>query len=232
MRALSFGFRDYAVHLFPGCLTISAVLFLFLDFDWVTPNFAPLLALLFLIGGYVAGFFLDTITTVLVSTNLIWKISGGDPLLAYFKGSRLKGQPRNIKDCAAQILARDYGENFVKNQSFGDLLYLMMRDVEAANERSAAFVSRINALENMAKNMGISCVWVAIILLVNVLYNFDQITPSLISSFAFFIMGVLLLRRRIRYRTWLAKSVIRTFVALDRQSRNINKADDREGQKT
>ena len=156
MRALSFGFRDYAVHLFPGCLTISAFLFLFLDFTWVTPSFAPLLALLYLIGGYLAGFFIDTITAVLVRKKYIWKISGGDPLRDYFKGVHLKGSPRDLKDCAAQILLRDYGESFVRKQEFKELMYLMMRSVEAANERSAAFLSRINALENMAVNTGIS----------------------------------------------------------------------------
>ena len=225
MRALSFGFRDYAVHLFPGCLTISAFLFLFLDFTWVTPSFAPLLALLYLIGGYLAGFFIDTITAVLVRKKYIWKISGGDPLRDYFKGVHLKGSPRDLKDCAAQILLRDYGESFVRKQEFKELMYLMMRSVEAANERSAAFLSRINALENMAVNTGISCFWVTGVLLINTAVFPEQFGISLSLAAFFLIMGVILLRRRTRYRSWLAKSVIRAFVALDRQSSAKNEAE-------
>lgn len=224
MRGLSFGFRDYAIHLFPGCMAISASLYLFYDFEWLDKDLAPLLAILFIFGGYIVGFFMDAVAAVLIrgpkGKSFFWWLSGGDCLEDYFKGVKLKGDPQNLKDCAGQILEKHYGEGFVRNQHFKELLYLMMRDVEAANERSAAFLSRINALENMAINMGFACFWVALILSINAIHNPGQAVASLLIAAVGIGLGTLLLRRRMFYRSWLAKSVLRVFVSLDRQTKH------------
>ncbi|MEP1961758.1 hypothetical protein [Tateyamaria sp.] len=223
MRGLSFGFRDYAIHLFPGCLMISASLFLFFDFDWLDKDLAPLLAILFIFGGYIVGFFMDSIAAILMGVpkfkKFYWWLSGGDCLDDFFKGVILNGEPKNLKDHAAQILKRRYSERFVRSERFASLMYLMMRDIETRSDTSAAFLSRINALENMAINMGFSCFWGAIILCLNAVLNPAQALSSLLISFCGLGMGVLLLRRRMRYRSWLAKSVLRVFVSLDQKDK-------------
>jgi len=221
MRGLSFGFRDYAIHLFPGCLMISACLYLFFDFEWLDKDLAPLLAILFIFGGYIVGFFMDTIAAILINLprlkKLYWLISGGDCLDDYFKGVVLNGEPKNLKDHAAQILKRRYGERFVRSERFASLMYLMMRDIETKNDTSAAFLSRINALENMAINMGFACFWGTLILCLNAILNPAQAVSSLAIATCGLGMGALLLRRRMRYRSWLAKSVLRVFVSLDQK---------------
>lgn len=217
MRGIAFGFRDYAIHLFPGCLVQSALLILFFDFNWISSELAPLLAISFLIGGYILGFFLDAISVVWVGKTFFWRLTGGDPLQGYMEGARIAKQPRDLREMALSILVHYYGEPFVRKARFTDLLYLIIRDIEATSERSAAFLSRINALENMSKNMGAACFWVTIILILNAILYPEQIVYSLMGATHFALLGVLMQRRRAAYRRWLATSALRSFVALERR---------------
>jgi len=222
MKQYSFSFRDYAVHLFPGCLALSAVLYFYLDRDLITSSHAHILVFLLLIGGYLIGVFMDACTETMMKISsfkvFYWWVSGGDPIDEYFKGVRVNGDAYNINDFAAQALAEEYGEVFVRNQSFSELLYFMMRIIEAKNERSAAFISRINALENMSRNLAFSCFWVAVLFIVNccvcLTQNAGSIAGSIVVSVCGLVMTIMLLRRRTSYRSWLAKSACRSFVAL------------------
>ncbi len=227
LNSFSLSFRDYAVHFFPGSLLLAAFIYGFSSFDVLNQSSAPIILALFVIGGYIVGFVAEAAVTVFGLNPVLMRLGGKDPLSDFFENIEISETPKTPNDRVASILVRDYGEAFVKQNKFSVLMFLMMRDVEAANERSAVFISRISSLENMCKGLAVSFFFAGLFLIVRE-FRFAKFSTAETATFssnlevlyglALGVVALILLRRRHKYRIWLAKTVVRVYIALDRQS--------------
>ena len=114
MNRITLGFRDYAVHLFPGFVALISVYLLVQPLRaWVEYNKVAATIFVF-VGGYIIGFVLDAIFHDLVLEQVVRKIPWWrDPLLDVWPTG--SGET-SINATAKRLLEKHLGHDQVENE--------------------------------------------------------------------------------------------------------------------
>lgn len=201
MGRISLGFRDYAAHLIPGSVVLTSYLVAKVSSLSQLIEHTASLFLTYLTLGYLVGICFDALTAK-ITLPVLRKVFR-DPMKNYF--SKTKLTDKTFEGLALRKLADAFGDEFVNRQKSTVLIYYMIREIDARSTDLSEFNSRINALGNLCAALFLPVVLLGAALVYRELY-FEGIIV-IVSSF-------FLMRKNTHYRDWLARSVVREYVAI------------------
>jgi len=173
----------------------------------------------FLILSYIIGFSVDSVSKINRWANKAIRLFRADPLKKVFKRYNLCEEindPETFEGIALQLIQKRFGGSLLENEYRTAIIYYMLREIESKNSFLANFISRISALENMCRNIGLACLINFLIISAYTIY-LDKVTIAILALF-FLIAGILLLIARDDNRDWFGKVVVRGFVAVNSES--------------
>ncbi len=219
MNGLSLSFRDLANHLFPGIIISFPIFYILTTETGLKSDLNTAMIFAFLIISYIIGFSVDSISKINRWANKAIRRSRGDPLKDIFLREGMDHEiidPNTFERVALQIVQKRFGKNLLQNEHRLAILHYMLREIESKSNFLANFISRISALENMCRNLGLACILNAIIIVIYTIYSGKFVIFNFVLFFLF--AGILLLMARDANRDWFGKVVVRGFVAVNTEN--------------
>ncbi|MGY6643910.1 MAG: hypothetical protein ACXIVD_01715 [Salinarimonas sp.] len=221
MNGISWSFRDLANHLFPGII-ISFPIFYIVNAEIdITYDVGAAVIFAFLILSYIIGFSVDSISKINRWANKAIRLFRVDPLRNVFVKYDLRKEisdPKTFEGIALQLIQKKFGRTLLKNEYRLAIIYYMLREIESKNAFLANFISRISALENMCRNIGLACLINFLIIYTYTIY-LDIVSIILISLFLLTAIISLFVSRN-DYRNWL-RSVVKKQIAAGNSYRSL-----------
>jgi len=160
MNGITWSFRDLANHLFPGII-ISFPIFYIINAEMdINYDAGAAVIFAFLILSYIIGFSVDSVSKINRWANKAIRLFRADPLKKVFKRYNVCEEindPETFEGIALQLIQKRFGGSLLENEYRTAIIYYMLREIESKNSFLANFISRISALENMCRNIGLAC---------------------------------------------------------------------------